>query len=1188
MITPRVWAACALGSMGLFLAMLSFAAPTPASFTLTPGAPTVTYTDGPLIENPTHLVNGTPICTVPNSCSTFVLTVSANSLAATHDLTWTVEWPVANVDMDIFVLTPGGALIAANLSTADPSAIILPIPANGTVYHLVVESSVGTSILTGTASLTPKYPTTMQGAGEPPRFENYPSGPGQANSAGEPSIGIDWNPNVPTLKDITPPTRLNTGGVAFFTAINDQWRSSFDDCSSPAVNVWQDMNSPIITGLDPIGFVDHFISGELGTSYPPPVTPGRVFALQLAAGSSTAAYSDDDGTNWTSFVAGGAPAGPDHETFGGGPYHSPIPTPPPPAYPNPMYYCSQNGVQQAECSRSDNGGLTWGPGVPIFPPTLCGGGIHGHVKVSPQGTVYVPNSACAEGTGPGVGANGVALSKDNGITWDQQTVPGSTGSSDPAVGIGQNNVGKPPGQTANTIYLGWISGDGHAHVAHSPDEGITWQDDFDITSIFGIEKAVFPTMVAGDDNRAAFSFLGTAPAYYPAKQVWHLYIATTYDGGNSWILVDATPIDPVQIGNICLLGIGCSGARNLLDFNGMDVDAEGRVLVAYADGCLNCTNTQATTQSSSAKGTIARQSGGRRLFSAFDPVSPAAPAAPQLLSTVRTDSTHVTVSWLEPDNGGSPVTGYNVYRSTTSGTQTFLANVSGAATNKYFDAAAPDTSDWYYLVTAVNAIGESSFCREKNVNGAPPPPVNTCTVPGLTIMTDATGDANNMQAFHDVQSLQIAETYLGSATENIIFTLKMASLATVPPDTYWPIQFTSNGVIYTARMSTFPPATPTAPVFEFYQGPYNALLPVVTAADPLSTYFPDGTIRIIVPRSGISNPAIGSNLTDFLVRISVNLGAGIITPDNMPQDFIPGGTPYTIVGNQFCRYNTPPSPILAATPLSGTAPLMVMFDASGSYDADTTAPADTIASYTFDFGDGSSPVTQASPLISHTYNSVGAYPARLTVTDSRGLASLNYAERVISVTSNQIAPTGVVSRKTHGPAGDFDVNLPLGGTRGIECRSGGANGDHTVVFTFPNNLTSVTSASVAGGGSVSSSAIDADPKKYIVNLTGVPNGQNVTITLNNAQDSVGNAGNVSVVMGVLLGDTTANGNVNSSDIGEVKANSGLSTTAGNFRTDITVNGVINSSDIGVAKSQSGSMLPAAPKQEAGIKSRAHR
>ncbi len=86
----------------------------------------------------------------------------------------------------------------------------------------------------------------------------------------------------------------------------------------------------------------------------------------------------------------------------------------------------------------------------------------------------------------------------------------------------------------------------------------------------------------------------------------------------------------------------------------------------------------------------------------------------------------MTVTWLEPDNGGSPVTGYNVYRSNTSGTQTFLASVSGATTNKYFDTAAPDSSDWFYVVTAVNAIGEGSFCREKNVNGTPVPPVSEC------------------------------------------------------------------------------------------------------------------------------------------------------------------------------------------------------------------------------------------------------------------------------------------------------------------------------------------------------------------------------------------------------------------------------------------------------------------------------
>ena len=35
-----------------------------------------------------------------------------------------------------------------------------------------------------------------------------------------------------------------------------------------------------------------------------------------------------------------------------------------------------------------------------------------------------------------------------------------------------------------------------------------------------------------------------------------------------------------------------------------------------------------------------------------------------------------------------------------------------------------------------------------------------------------------------------------------------------------------------------------------------------------------------------------------------------------------------------------------------------------------------------------------------------------------------------------------VSRKTHGNAASLDINLPLSGTPGIDCRSGGATSDY--------------------------------------------------------------------------------------------------------------------------------------------------
>src|SRR5205085_7958130 len=79
----------------------------------------------------------------------------------------------------------------------------------------------------------------------------------------------------------------------------------------------------------------------------------------------------------------------------------------------------------------------------------------------------------------------------------------------------------------------------------------------------------------------------------------------------------------------------------------------------------------------------------------------------------------------------------------------------------------------------------------------------------------------------------------------------------------------------------------------------------------------------------------------------------------------------------------------------------------------------------------------------------------------------------------------VASRKTHGSAGTFDLDLPLNGS-GIECRSGGANGDYTLVFTFASPLGGVDGATVSSGtGRVVGSAIDTDAHRYIVSLTGV-------------------------------------------------------------------------------------------------------
>lgn len=79
----------------------------------------------------------------------------------------------------------------------------------------------------------------------------------------------------------------------------------------------------------------------------------------------------------------------------------------------------------------------------------------------------------------------------------------------------------------------------------------------------------------------------------------------------------------------------------------------------------------------------------------------------------------------------------------------------------------------------------------------------------------------------------------------------------------------------------------------------------------------------------------------------------------------------------------PPVAKVKASPTNGRAPLIVSFDASGSTDIDSTP----IASYTFDFGDGSATATQSSPYALHIYTRKGTFTATVTVRDTIGQAS---------------------------------------------------------------------------------------------------------------------------------------------------------------------------------------------------------
>lgn len=85
---------------------------------------------------------------------------------------------------------------------------------------------------------------------------------------------------------------------------------------------------------------------------------------------------------------------------------------------------------------------------------------------------------------------------------------------------------------------------------------------------------------------------------------------------------------------------------------------------------------------------------------------------------------------------------------------------------------------------------------------------------------------------------------------------------------------------------------------------------------------------------------------------------------------------YSLNGSVPASAGQPPVAVATATPISGTAPLLVNFSSAGSDDPDGDA-----LSYDWDFGDGST-ATTANP--SHTYTAAGTYTASLRVGDPGG------------------------------------------------------------------------------------------------------------------------------------------------------------------------------------------------------------
>ena len=728
---------------------------------------------------------------------------------------------------------------------------------SGHALTALYNSTTTPSSFTFTTIQRTPFPAATPATGLPPRFSLFtPSATqlasGLGTDAGEPSIGANW---------IT--------GNALFQSFVTTFRVSFDDsCPTSPTSTWVPKQSPI-TGtesFDPILWTDSKVGRTI------------VSQLVLASTESLSAITDNDGDLWLPSHGAGIASGIDHQTVGGGPFHAPLLAGA--FYPNAVYYCAQD-TALANCSLSLDGGLTYGPAVPIY-TSQCGG-LHGHIKVGPDGVAYVPNKDCG-------GKQGVVVSEDNGITWNVRTVPNSLpAGSDPSVSISKNG----------RVYLGFADNDNSPVIAISDDHGQTWHDVKDVGAAASIKNVVFSEVVAGDDNRAAFAFLGSKSIgaldsrTFPG--VWNMYVAATYDGGSTWHLVNASPNDPVQRGPIWLKG-GAEVSRNLLDSNDMTVDKQGRMLIAFADGCVDsCTQAPDAARGNSytAVASILRQTGGRRMFAEFDPAEPTAPSAPAL--TVTRNGSLARLTWSEGNNGGSPITKYSILRDGTT--------IATTTSTSYTDPTADPSRTYSYSVTATNAAGSSCGSNAVSSSGTG----SSCNLPGVTMINDPTGDSTAAASpALDIQSVSIAEPFYPDGSQKLVFTMKVASLASVPPGTEWRILWnfpTTDSGSYYVEMNTDPTG-----VVAFQYGTIDLTSAVVTAVgqphllgdcDAESTFLADGTIRLVLSTSKIGNAVAGDVIGGLLARTFVTTGS-LVTTSRSAIDTAATTATYLMAGNNFC------------------------------------------------------------------------------------------------------------------------------------------------------------------------------------------------------------------------------------------------------------------------------------------------
>ena len=377
-------------------------------------------------------------------------------------------------------------------------------------------------------------------------------------------------------------------------------------------------------------------------------------------------------------------------------------------------------------------------------------------------------------------------------------------------------------------------------------------------------------------------------------------------------------------------------------------------------------------------------------------------------------------------------------------------------------------------------------------------------------------------------------------------------------------------------------ASPQNPIFPNTRVAFNTPAPPTAPGAPSITMTAIGNGQVTL---SYSVPAAdgGAPITGYVASCTPGPFAANSTGLSVTVNGLTNGTSYSCTVAAVNSVGTgTPSPAVNVTPARvPDAPTnLVATPGNGSVSITFDAPANNggavINSYTVScVGPATVTASAAAAPVTVTGLTNGVlYQCTAAATNAAGTGA-DSAPVGVTPAAPPLALVSIASRKLHGPAGSFDLDLrpvsDIAGPISVEPRAIGSG--HRIVFTFNVPVTAtgsvtVLDAALLPAGTVSN--ISSSGSSLIVELTGVQDGSRARIALSGVNND---PQTFAVAIGFLIGDVNSSRHINASDVSSVRLRAGQTVDGINFRHDLNASGEISAADVLAVKVRLDRQIP---------------